>query len=386
MRRLFFAVSATMFVDSLLYLAIVPILPWYAERFGLSKFEVAVLLAAYPVAFLITTTPAGWLAGRVGPRRVVMVGTGFFIASTFLFAFAPSALLVIFARILQGIGGGIGWAAAMAWLTSNTAPERRSRAVGTISGVLSAGAVAGPLLGSLASATSPQLAFMIAATIGVVAITATLFAPAGVRPPRDPALHTTLRKLLGHPLVIAALCFALADAAGVAAVDLLAPLALAAAGVSLTTIGIAIAMGAVLGIGAGWLAGRVGERFGSFRLAMLGGAGLGLLPVALALPLPPWAVLAVLVAVGPFFPILMTGVFPLTTRAADDLGLSHGTANALVNMVWSGGFAITPLFMAPIAQHFGDPAAYCTAGLLVLGLMTTALAMRAKAKRMSLSH
>jgi len=125
---------------------------------------------------------------------------------------------------------------------------------------------------------------------------------------------------------------------------------------------------------------------GSFRLAMIGGAGLGLLPVALALPLPPWAVLAVLVAVGPFFPILMTGVFPLTTRAADDLGLSHGTANALVNMVWSGGFAITPLFMAPIAQHFGDPAAYCTAGLLVLGLMTTALAMRAKAKRMSLSH
>ena len=72
MRRLFFAVSTTMFVDSLLYLAIVPLLPWYANRFDLSTFQAAVLLASYPIAFLITTVPAGWLAGRVGPRRVVI--------------------------------------------------------------------------------------------------------------------------------------------------------------------------------------------------------------------------------------------------------------------------------------------------------------------------
>ena len=74
MRRVFVAVAATMFVDALLYLAIVPLLPWYAERFDLTKFEAAVLLAGYPLAFLITVTPAGWLAGRLGPRRVVIAG------------------------------------------------------------------------------------------------------------------------------------------------------------------------------------------------------------------------------------------------------------------------------------------------------------------------
>ncbi|MDP4667708.1 MAG: MFS transporter, partial [Gaiellales bacterium] len=155
MRRLFFAVSTTMFVDSLLYLAIVPLLPWYADEFDLSKVGAGVLLASYPVAFLLTTTPAGWLAGRFGPRRVVMVGTTFFIAATALFALAQTGDLLIVARLLQGIGGGIGWAAAMAWLTGNTAPERRSRAIGAISGVLSAGAVAGPVLGAVAGATSP---------------------------------------------------------------------------------------------------------------------------------------------------------------------------------------------------------------------------------------
>ena len=104
MRRLFFAVSATMFVDSLLYLAIVPLLPWYADEFGLSKVGAALLLASYPVAFLLVTTPAGWLAGRFGPRRVVMVGTTFFLAATALFALAQTGELVILARILQGRG------------------------------------------------------------------------------------------------------------------------------------------------------------------------------------------------------------------------------------------------------------------------------------------
>jgi MFS family permease len=216
MRRLYLAVSTTMFVDSLLYLAIIPLLPWYAEQYNLSTFQAAVLLAGYPITFLLVTTPAGWLAGRVGARRVVIGGICFFIAATVLFAWAPSGNAIIVARLLQGVGGGVGWAAAMSWMTGNTPPERRSRAVGMVSGVTSAGAVAGPLLGALAGATSTTLAFGIAGAIGVVALGATLLAPAGAQLPRDPALHTTLGRLLRHPLVIASLAFSLADAAGVA--------------------------------------------------------------------------------------------------------------------------------------------------------------------------
>ena len=386
MRRLFFAVSATMFVDSLLYLAIVPLLPWYADEFDLSKVGAGLLLASYPVAFLLVTTPAGWLAGRYGPRRVVMVGTTFFLAATALFALAQTGELIILARLLQGVGGGIGWAAAMAWLTGNVVPERRSRAIGAISGVLSAGAVAGPVLGAVAGATSPELAFGIAGTIALVALIATILTPIGATLPKDPALHHTLGQLLGHPLVICALALALADAGAVAAVDLLGTLALGAAGVGTTTIGVAIATGAALGIGAGIVAGRIGERVGSFRVALIGGIGLGVMPWLLALPLQPWMILAVLVAIGPFFPILMTGIFPLMTSAADDLGLSHGTANALANMVWSAGFAIVPLVIAPIAEALGDPVAYVLSGTLVVALLLLATIMRARSRSMSLSY
>ena len=375
-----------MFVDSLLYLAIVPLLPWYAEEFGLGRVGAAVLLAAYPVSFLLITAPAGWLASRLGARRVVIVGTACFIVATLLFAWGPTAEVVILARLLQGAGGGINWGAAMAWLTGNTPPERRSRVTGAISGVLAAGAVCGPVIGALAGASSPTAVFGLVTVLAVIALGLSIATPAGAVMPRDPALHTTLGRLLRHPLVICSLAFSLADAVGVAAVDLLAPLALGANGVSSAAIGAALTIGAALGIVAAQVAGRVGERVGSFPVALVGGLGMGVVPALLVLPLPDWGVLVLLAALGPFFPILMTGVFPLMTAAADDLGLSHGTANAMPNMVWSAGFAVAPLLVAPLANAAGDATAYAVVALLVFGLLAIAVLMRARARNLSLSH
>jgi hypothetical protein len=72
--------------------------------------------------------------------------------------------------------------------------------------------------------------------------------------------------------------------------------------------------------------------------------------------------------------------------AADDLGLSHGAANALPNVVWSAAFAAMPLLVAPIATAFGDPAAYGLAALIVVILLAIAVLMRSRARNLSLSH
>ena len=49
-RRITFAVGLAMFVDSALYLAILPLLPHYAHEFGLGTLGVALVLSAYPAA------------------------------------------------------------------------------------------------------------------------------------------------------------------------------------------------------------------------------------------------------------------------------------------------------------------------------------------------
>ncbi|MGI9187588.1 MAG: MFS transporter [Gaiellales bacterium] len=386
MQRIRLAVGMTMFIDGLLYLVIFPLLPVFSEQFDLSKLDAAVLLSGYQVAFVITAIPAGWLAGRFGPRRVVLGGLVFFILASLLFAIAPSFALLVAARGLQGIAAGCGWSAAMSWLTENTERDRRSRAVGLISGVSAAGAVAGPVIGALAAATSVTLAFGIVAVMGLGALVMTLLAPPGQLPPTGPPLRTTVRRLIGHPTVIAALCFSFTVSICLSTVDLLAILALGDRGVDATTIGVILSAGAVLGVVTGTIVGRVGERIGSFGLCLVGAFGMALLTILLALPLPTWGLGVAIVLVGPLFPFLMTGIYPLAASASDDFGLGHGTANGVVNICWTGATALVPLAAAWIADAEGDAAAYLTATVLTLGLIAIALLMRSRARNLSLSH
>ncbi len=386
MQRIRLAVATTMFLDGLLYLAIFPLLPVFSEQYSLSKLDAAVLLSGYQVAFVATAIPAGWLAGRVGPRHVVVGGLVCFILASLLFAVAPTFGVLIAARGLQGVAAGCGWSAAMSWLTENTERQRRSRVVGLISGISAAGAVAGPVIGALAAATSVALAFSTVAAIGLGALVLTLRAPAGRLPVPGPPILRTVRRLLGHPMMIAALCFAFTVSICFSTIDLLAILALGERGVDATTIGIVLSAGALLGVAAGAAAGRLAERIGSFGLCLAGAIGMALLVAVLAVPLPTWGLAAGVMLIGPLFPLLMTGIYPMIAAASDDLDLAHGTANGVINICWTGATALVPLAAAQIASVRGDGASFALAALLTLGLILIALLMRARARNLSLSH
>lgn len=375
-----------MFVDGLLFLALFPLLPVFAERYDLSKVEAALLLAGYQIAFVASAIPAGWLAGRFGARRVVIGGLVSFVAAAALFAVAPTFALLLVARLLQGVSGGTGWSAAMSWLTQNTATGQRSRTVGLISGISSAGAVAGPAVGALAVAIGVPLAFALVGAAGAVALALAIAAPAGRAEGPSPPLLATSGRLVRHPTVLVALAFAGCTAAATATVDLLAVLELGARGVGATPIGVAISTGAILGVAVGAVAGRIGERVGSFALCLAGGVGLAFLPALLALPLPTWALALGLTAIGPLFPLMMTGIYPLIAAASDDLGLAHGTANGFVNICWSVGTGAVPLIAAAIAEAAGDATAFLTATATIAILLAIAVLMRARARNLSLSH
>ena len=49
-RRITIAVGVSMFVDASLYLAVLPLLPRYADQFNLNTFQAGLVLAAYPVS------------------------------------------------------------------------------------------------------------------------------------------------------------------------------------------------------------------------------------------------------------------------------------------------------------------------------------------------
>src|SRR3970282_319087 len=71
MRRLLALVSAIIFVDAMLFTALTPLVPGYAEEFGLSKTGAGLLVGAFGAGALLGGVPGGLAAARFGPKRAV---------------------------------------------------------------------------------------------------------------------------------------------------------------------------------------------------------------------------------------------------------------------------------------------------------------------------
>jgi DHA1 family solute carrier family 18 vesicular amine transporter 1/2 len=372
-RRIKVAVGLTMSVDAALYLAVVPLLPHYADAFDLSRTQAGIVVACYPAFVLLTSIPSGSLVGRVGARRLVIGAGILFTLATLAFAFAPNAVVLGLARALQGAASGIAWTAGMAWLTGNVPAAARGAAVGQVMALLAFGSLAGPAIGTLGDATSAELAFTLAALGGGVATFAAVLAPAGAPERPEPGVFEASRRMLRHPAVIAAVAIGTLDSTCAAVIDLLAPLELGDRGIDAWLIGAALVGAGACGIAFGSFAGRLADRVGPLRLGLVAGFALFAITLVYAFPLPSWAMLALLVAIGPAFTALATTIFPLAASGADQEGLGHGAAYALLGIGWSLGFVVGPPAAGALADAFGDAAGYGFSGAMAGVLLLVAL-------------
>ena len=93
-------------VNALGYGIIIPILYSYSLRFGLNDFENGLLFASYSLAMFLSTPIIGRLSDKYGRRPLLIVSIGGTAVSFFMMAFAPSALFLFLARIIDGITAG----------------------------------------------------------------------------------------------------------------------------------------------------------------------------------------------------------------------------------------------------------------------------------------
>ena len=359
-----------MFVDASLYLAVIPLLPDYAERFHLSSVQAGVVIAAYPVSVPIVSIGCIALVPRLGAKRITLASAGLMAVSTGIFAWAPSALVLVLARFVQGFASGSIWTASMAWVTDNAPAGRRGRESGIVMGMLSAGSVAGPAIGALASRVGQGPAFGLVAAVSVVGVTLTAFAPGGRNVAHQSAIRAALVRVARQSATRAALALATVDVLVFGTVDVLIPLRLGARGTAVAVIAAALAAGAVLGAVTGPLAGRAVDRYGPGLVGIAAQALMILIPVVLALEPSTAVQLGVLVIGGPLFATIGAAMFPLSSMGADAAGVSHVTATGLMGAVWAGGFTVVPVFAGALAMATSEPTTYLVVLLLCIPALT----------------
>src|SRR5262249_1816685 len=157
--------------------ALTPLLPHYAQELGLTKAGAGVLIGAYAVGALVGGIPSGLLASWAGVKPTLVLGLLGMVATTVLFGFAPSRLLLDSARFLQGFASSWSWTAGLAWLVAAAPSGSRGRMIGSAMGAAIFGAMLGPVIGGIASVTSTEATFGGVACLGFALAAAALAMP-----------------------------------------------------------------------------------------------------------------------------------------------------------------------------------------------------------------
>lgn len=148
-RSRFAVIFFTVLIDLIGFGIVLPILPFYARRFGASGLAYGAVLGVYSFMQFLATALLGKLSDRVGRRPLLLTTMLFNAVGYVLFAFAGSYWLLFLSRVISGFAGG-NISVAQAYMADITTPAERSRGMGIVGAAFGIGFSAGPAVGGLA--------------------------------------------------------------------------------------------------------------------------------------------------------------------------------------------------------------------------------------------
>jgi MFS family permease len=363
------------------------------DDFGLtSSAAVLSFIVAFGLAKAFTNLGAGAVAGRVGRRRLLLLGWSLALPVPLLIAIAPSWGWIVAANVLLGLNQGLAWSMTVVMKIDLVGPKRRGLALGLNESAGYGGvAVAAALSGVLASEYAAR--DVLVAAGAVVAVVALVVSALFVR---DTARHVQLEQeqddgdaqrpapalreafpaaTYREPALRACSQAGLVNNAGDALAWGLIPLFLAAGGASATEIGVVAGLyPGVWGLAQIWT-GHWSDRAGRKPLIVAGmllqAMALGLLAASGARVAVAW-VSAVLLGLGTAL------VYPTLIAAVSDAVSPVSRAAALgVYRFWRDmGYVAGALVAGVVADAIGFSAAIAVvAGLTAASGLSVAFDM-----------
>lgn len=362
-------------IDLIGFGLVIPLLPFYAERFSATPQQVTILMATFSAMQTLAAPIWGRLSDRAGRRPVLMISMTAAALAYLWFAFADALWMLFAARALAGICAG-NIAAAQAYIADVTPPEKRARGMGMIGAAFGLGFIIGPALGGVVAGNNLATADLrtpglIACGLSLIALLGVLLVlkeslPTGLPPrPRKSrlaALRDALaRKSLARLLVVFFL--AILAFGGMEAVFALWAMAQfswgpAQIGYIFTYVGV---LSAAM---QGGLIGRLTARFGEEKLLVAGLAliALGLLaiPAAHDLPVLVVAVSGLALGMGAMQPSLNSLI---SRRAgAEEQGEVLGVAQSVASL----SRVLGPLFAGALFAGLGRDSPFLAGMVLVI--------------------
>jgi len=146
-------------------------LPHIAGGLSAGQDEATWILTSYLVSNAIVLPMSGWFSALIGRKRFYMSCVALFTLSSCLCGFAPSLGLLIFFRVLQGVGGGGLQPSEQAILADTFPPKQRGMAFAVYGLAVVLAPAIGPTLGGwITENFSWRWIFFINIPVGIVSL------------------------------------------------------------------------------------------------------------------------------------------------------------------------------------------------------------------------
>ena len=379
-RTVLFAASTIHFLHDGFSETLYVFLPLWASEFGLSFSQVGLIRTAYTGGMSAFQIPAGFLAERVGERRILALGTAVTALGFIAAGWAGGFISLLALLLATGLGSGVQHPLSSSIVSKAYEDGNRRTALGTynFSGDLGKAGVAAAI-GVLAGVVGWRAA---GATYGVLGVAAALaIVPmlsrlgAGAAEPRDLAEHVTssgwgIRDGRGF----SALCaIGMIDNATRTGFLTFMPFILIAKGLGVGGVGLAFALVFAGGATGKFVCGVVADRVGVIRTVVITEAATtALILTVVGAPLP--IALAVLIPLG----IALNGTSSVLYGTVADLVSSERRSRAygLYYTVSVGASALAPTVWGLVGDAGGVSLTLSLVALVVLTTIPLCLVLR----------
>ena len=174
MNRIFWITALIAFINSLSFTILIPIIYLYGKQFGLNDFQTSLLFSTYSIAQFFATPVIGKLSDRFGRKPLLIISLAGTVIANTIAGTATTAILLFFARFLDGITGG-NVAVAQAVISDVTMQKNRAQAFGIYGAAMGLGFIIGPVMSLLAQQISLGTAFLVSGAVAMIAMLMTIF-------------------------------------------------------------------------------------------------------------------------------------------------------------------------------------------------------------------
>jgi EmrB/QacA subfamily drug resistance transporter len=168
---LLLATTLSSFLTPFMGSAVNVALPNMAKDLSMTALSLSWVASSFILAAAITLVPLGRLADIYGRKRIFLYGSIIFTLASFLCAWSETQFFLIFARVIQGIGGAMIFGTGTAMLISAYPVGERGKILGiNLAGVYT-GLTIGPFIGGLLTEhLGWRYIFLFTAILGIIII------------------------------------------------------------------------------------------------------------------------------------------------------------------------------------------------------------------------